>query len=182
MLPNGKSYVENKTTPQNRLECVKTISRRIKVQRLSCRLASLLACLCRKICRLVVSCRVGLCRVGYVATRNIWTENLLSLVYVVVLPNHVRCGIIQPCCETEYLPCQKGNAMSLMEKIKCMFDLENFQAEKELNIVLAVFGIFLLIQAIALWFQYGIIGQKLRSGKSTTKQKKLFAQKRFRNL
>lgn len=48
--------------------------------------------------------------------------------------------------------------MSLMEKIKCMFDLENFQAEKELNIVLAVFGIFLLVQAIVPYFQYGIIG------------------------
>ena len=48
--------------------------------------------------------------------------------------------------------------MSLMEKIRHLFDQENFEAEKELNIVLAVFGIFLLIQAIAPWFQYGIIG------------------------
>ena len=60
--------------------------------------------------------------------------------------------------------------MSLIEKITWkitrMFDRESENPEKELLIVLAIFGAFMIEQAIATWYQYGIIGQKSLDGKS----------------
>lgn len=46
----------------------------------------------------------------------------------------------------------------IMRKITRMFDCENENPEKELLIVLAIFGAFMIEQAIATWYQYGIIG------------------------
>ena len=54
----------------------------------------------------------------------------------------------------------------IMRKITRMFDCENENPEKELLIVLAIFGAFMIEQAIATWYQYGIIGQKSLDGKS----------------
>jgi hypothetical protein len=55
---------------------------------------------------------------------------------------------------------EKGKLMSLIEKITWkithMFDCENENPEKELLIVLAIFGAFMIEQAIATWYQYGI--------------------------
>lgn len=52
--------------------------------------------------------------------------------------------------------------MPLIEKITWkithMFDCESENPEKELLIVLAIFGTFMIEQAIATWYQYGIIG------------------------
>lgn len=43
-------------------------------------------------------------------------------------------------------------------KITHLFDCESENPEKELLIVLAIFGAFMFEQAIATWYQYGIIG------------------------
>lgn len=54
-------------------------------------------------------------------------------------------------------------------KIAHLFDCENENPEKELLIVLAIFGAFMIEQAIATWYQYGIqkslIGKSLEEGK-----------------
>ena len=51
--------------------------------------------------------------------------------------------------------------MSLIEKITWkithMFGCESENPEKELFIVLAIFGAFMIEQAIATYFQYGVI-------------------------
>ena len=50
--------------------------------------------------------------------------------------------------------------MSLIEKIvwKITHPLDNDNPEKELSVMLAIFIAFMIEQAIAPWFQYGIIG------------------------
>lgn len=45
----------------------------------------------------------------------------------------------------------------IMRKITRMFDCESENPEKELLIVLAIFGSFMFEQAIVPYFQYGII-------------------------
>lgn len=47
--------------------------------------------------------------------------------------------------------------MSLMEKLAKLMEPSNADSEKELIVVMIIFGLFLLVQAVVPWFQYRII-------------------------